>query len=206
MLLTYEECCSKKMIFNNYNYVTVTVKNIKKEVRVGDKINKLTIKKICDGICSGLKRKVAILQCECGNFIGPISVYTLVSTNNYISCGCFQKKVHSELLKKRNSKGGYSINEEYRQLYNSWNGTKDRTLNPNRKDAKHYFEKGISICEEWYDFNVFKEWAYKAGYAPGLTIDRIDSNGNYCPNNCRWITLAEQQSNKSTNRFLEYKG
>lgn len=204
--MTYEECCLKRPLFNNYEFVTVSIKGKKKILKIGEKVHQLTVVKLCDAQYSKAKRKVAILKCDCGNFTGPIEVYKLLTTNDYISCGCYQRKVHSDLLKKRNSKGGYTKKEKYKQLYNSWNGMKDRVSNPNRKDAKYYFKKGISICPEWYDFNIFKEWAYNNGYKSGLTIDRIDINKDYCPENCRWITLAEQQSNKSSNHFLEYKG
>lgn len=70
-----------------------------------------------------------------------------------------------------------------------------------------YGARGISVCDEWKtDFTVFYEWSQKNGYAGNLTIDRIDNDGNYCPENCRWITAAEQASNKSTNHRITFSG
>lgn len=75
------------------------------------------------------------------------------------------------------------------------------------KSSKNYKQKGITVCEEWRSsyFN-FYEWAMSHGYADNLTIDRIDSTKNYCPENCRWVTYKVQNNNKSTNVYFEYNG
>jgi hypothetical protein len=70
-----------------------------------------------------------------------------------------------------------------------------------------YGGRGIAMCDEWRNnFTAFKEWAIASGYADDLTIDRIDSCGDYCPTNCRWATRKEQQNNTSYCRMLEYNG
>ena len=69
-----------------------------------------------------------------------------------------------------------------------------------------YWKRGISICKEWENFINFKEWALKNGYKNNLTIDRIDNVGNYCPENCRWVTRKEQSRNTSKNIIIEYNG
>lgn len=91
-------------------------------------------------------------------------------------------------------------------LYNKWSSIKNRCYNQKTKDYKHYGARGIKICEQWKDYNNFRKWAIKTGYQDGLTIDRIDVNGNYEPNNCKWITMKEQQRNKRNNRIITYKG
>ena len=69
-----------------------------------------------------------------------------------------------------------------------------------------YGARGISICEEWSDFLKFRDWALNNGYSDDLTIDRIDNNGNYEPNNCRWATPSEQACNRRTARIITYRG
>ena len=92
-------------------------------------------------------------------------------------------------------------------LYNTWRGMKERCLNPNHIGYNNYGGKGIIICEEWQNsFVKFREWALSNGYQEGLTIDRVDTNGNYEPSNCRWSTQKEQQNNKTSNHFLTYNG
>lgn len=92
------------------------------------------------------------------------------------------------------------------RLYNIWRNMKARCHNSKNKDFKHYGGRGVVVCNEWaHDFAAFYQWAHANGYSDDLTIDRIDGNGNYCPNNCRWITIQEQQKNKRGNRHITYK-
>ena len=91
-------------------------------------------------------------------------------------------------------------------LYHVWNGMMGRCSNPNNKDYKHYGERGITVCDDWKKPEKFFEWAFLNGYQVGLTLDRIDTNKGYYPDNCRWISNAEQQRNKRNNRIIEYNG
>lgn len=80
-----------------------------------------------------------------------------------------------------------------------------RCYSKTRKHHEFYFGKGIRVCTEWKDnFMTFYDWAINNGYNDNLTIDRININGNYEPSNCRWITIKEQQRNKSTNNKITY--
>lgn len=92
------------------------------------------------------------------------------------------------------------------KLYSIWNEMRNRCTNPNDPNFKRYGAKNVSVCEEWNDFRNFYPWAFENGYAEGLTIDRINPLGNYEPTNCRWITIAEQQRNRSNNVKLEHNG
>lgn len=93
------------------------------------------------------------------------------------------------------------------RLYHIWEGMKRRCKNPKAKNYKNYGGKGISICDEWdRSFEVFYEWAMANGYEDGLTLDRIDVNGNYEPSNCRWASWEEQENNRSNNKYIEYNG
>ena len=95
----------------------------------------------------------------------------------------------------------------YSRLYNIWLNMKQRCSNPKASHYEYYGGKGISVCDEWkISFSAFREWATKNNYSNELTLDRIDSNSDYSPNNCRWVTHLAQMSNTSRNRMITYKG
>jgi len=86
-------------------------------------------------------------------------------------------------------------------LYNSWQNMKQRCLNPNHPKYERYGGRGICICPEWLNIMGFNEWAEKSGYQPGLTIDRKDNDGDYCPVNCEWITPHANSRKKQTTKL-----
>lgn len=98
---------------------------------------------------------------------------------------------------------GFSNKEK---LYGVWKGMRQRCRDPKRNRAGSYANKGICVCEEWNDYAVFREWALSSSYAEGLSIDRIDNDGNYCPENCRWTTPKIQANNTSQNKKLTFDG
>lgn len=93
-----------------------------------------------------------------------------------------------------------------RKLYKSWFAMLDRCSNPNNKCYARYGGRGISVCNEWNNYEEFARWSIKNGFAEGLSIDRIDNNGNYDPSNCRWVSIKIQQNNRSTNRLITIGG
>lgn len=96
---------------------------------------------------------------------------------------------------------------EHKRLWNIWNGIKKRCLFETDERYHQYGGRGITICQPWIDsFDNFVEWALENGYNDGLTIERIDVNGNYCPENCTWISLKEQAFNKRDTIWVDYKG
>lgn len=104
------------------------------------------------------------------------------------SCGC----AISDLLVKRNTTHGGSKT----RLYRIWQAVKDRTGNPRASRYDYYGGRGISLCPEWNEFRVFREWALTNGYSDELSIDRRDNNGNYQPDNCRWVNQEVQVRNR----------
>lgn len=84
---------------------------------------------------------------------------------------------------------------------------KSRCYDSSDKRYEDWGGRGISICNEWLENpNIFIQWCAKSGYRPGLTIDRIDNNGSYCPENCRWVTISENNQNRRSSRYFTYNG
>lgn len=85
--------------------------------------------------------------------------------------------------------------------YNAWQNMKRRCLNPNNANYERYGARGITICDEWMTAQGFKAWVEVSGWREGLSIDRIDNDGDYCPSNCRWVSRAENSRKKSTTKL-----
>lgn len=90
------------------------------------------------------------------------------------------------------------------RLYNIWSGLKARCNRKSNPDYKLYGKRGIRVCDEWNDFTEFYAWAMSNGYGETLTIDRIDTDGDYCPSNCRWVTWKTQANNKRNNHMITF--
>jgi hypothetical protein len=93
------------------------------------------------------------------------------------------------------------------RIYRIWKGMRNRCENQNIPQYRDWGGRGITVCEEWKtDFNKFYEWSMTHGYTNELSIDRIDNDGNYCPENCRWTTAQTQALNRKSNSFITYNG
>lgn len=142
-------------------------------------------------------RKYWHCKCDCGNE-KVISSHD-IRLGRTKSCGCLKKENSANMLRTHGATDT--------RLYHIWCSMKQRCLKPtSNKHKKNYFDRGICICDEWTVFENFQKWALENGYQDNLTIDRIDNNGNYCPENCRWVDYKTQANNKSSNRLITYNG
>ena len=139
-------------------------------------------------------------RCECGKET-RIAGSNLRSGGS-TSCGCVQRNK----LIERNTTHGLSKS----RLYCIWSSMKSRCLNINEKSYKRYGGRGIKICDDWLNkdtgFMNFYNWAIKNGYADNLTIDRIDNNKGYSPDNCRWVSVRAQNNNRCSNHYIIFNG
>ncbi len=144
--------------------------------------------------------------CDCGN--KKLSLPYQIKSGAVKSCGCLKIKQSKNFgsmqpLSKGNLKDGRSKHP----LYGTWQQMIDRCENPQVNHYDRYGGRGIKVCDEWHDFWKFVEWSDSVGGRPkGYTIDRIDNDGNYCPENCRWADWGTQTRNKSSNIVVEYNG
>lgn len=146
-----------------------------------------------------------LCKCDCGKETKVIQSSLL--TGNTKSCGCGCEENKKIILNKTGvTKCKYPYEKRLRRILSNM---KCRCYNPKTKYYENYGGRGIAICDEWMGEDGiinFIEWAYNNGYNESLTIDRIDNNKNYTPDNCRWITRTEQMSNTRVNVYFDYYG
>lgn len=165
---------------------------------IGKKFGKLTVLEELQERKHGSKVYKCI--CDCGNIIN-VRGYSLKNGNTK-SCGCL-KREHAVILGKDKRTHG----KTHSPLYRNWLCMKSRCNNKTDDHYPTYGGRGIVVCDEWlHDFMSFYNWSVNNGYHKGLTIDRIDVNGNYEPNNCRWSTRKQQARNRRSNRNYTING
>ena len=138
-------------------------------------------------------------QCDCGNIV--ITTATQIKSKNTVSCGCFRKKIIDSIGDISKTHG-----ESKTRLYRIWYTMKRRCYDENFNRYNDYGGRGITVCDEWHKYENFAKWAKSNGYSDTLTIDRIDVNGDYCPENCRWSDYVTQSNNRRNNRFISRNG
>jgi hypothetical protein len=162
---------------------------------VGKRFGRLTVKGLSKRSESG--HTYWVCKCKCGKIVEVLG--SSLRNENTKSCGCLQDKC--------NTNGDRNPNSKYYPLFWSWKCMKRRCNDPKDGHYVGYGGRGITVCREWDEsYQCFKKWAIKTGWNSKLTIDRIDNDGNYEPDNCRWSTSKQQAGNRRNNRWLEYGG
>ena len=162
----------------------------------GQRVGRLTVIKRVE---NDGKKVMWLCRCDCGN---ETTVFFFFFRNGDTkSCGCLSK----DKLRERRFKHGEARKT---RLYNIWIHIKHRTSGKanEKRTKKWYTDKNIKMCEEWSDFRNFRDWANENGYDDSLTIDRIDGNKGYSPENCRWVDWKTQTRNKSNNINITRNG
>lgn len=164
---------------------------------INKRYGKLVIKSIhyTDGTKTNTKVNCI---CDCGN--NKIISLRTIRRGKTKSCGCLQKEKSSQSRKAR-----AKHNKSHTRLYRTYYAMVDRCYNKKHKDFKNYGARGITVCDEWLNnIENFLYWAKQNNYNDNLTIDRIDNNKDYSPNNCRFVNSCTQNNNRRNNIIIEY--
>ena len=184
---------STHLLLGGFNYREVGFMQ-KCQDLTGQKFNKLLVLK---QVRKNKGKTYWLCKCDCGKET-IVEGYKL-KTGHIRSCGCLQREINIKRLTTHNLSKS--------RLYEIWCAIKNRCLNKNLKTYKNYGGRGITVCQEWLnDFKTFYDWAINNGYSDGLTIDRINNNGNYEPDNCRWASRKTQANNRRTCKTFTYNG
>ena len=164
----------------------------------GKKFGRLTVVERYEKMSSGHSKWLCI--CECGNT--KIVEDSNLKHSDKISCGCWRKELYIENAKYNG--------DSKTELYKIWSGMIRRCYNQKMQNYKYYGGRGVCVCDDWRNdengyFN-FKKWALENGYKEGLSIERVDYNGNYCPENCTWILQKDQMKNTRRTHKITYNG
>lgn len=163
----------------------------------GRRFGRLEVIQIADELFypskDGHRVKVTVWECrcDCGNKVNVRSGH--LATGHTQSCGCKRSETASSAMRVDG--------RSKERLYRVWGGMMSRCYRAYTNGYQNYGGRGIKVCDEWHDYPKFREWAYSHGYDQyakqgQCTLDRIDVNGDYEPDNCRWLPMSEQLKNK----------
>lgn len=176
--------------------------------KVGDKIGRLTILEKSERCrdSKGRRRSYWICECECGSVVEKRED---VFTRPVPSCGCYGREQMSAYMREKMT-GKIKYGDSRERVHNIWYLMKFRCEDSSSPAYQNYGGRGITVCPEWSDgidgYFRFKEWALSNGYTDELSLDRIDNDKGYSPDNCRWVGTITQANNKRSNVFYEFNG
>ena len=172
--------------------------NMRLKDLTGQRFGRLTVVRL-NGFAKYNKGSASkwLCKCDCGNEITVLG--DSLRQKKTQSCGCYMREVNSKRATKHNLCGS--------RIYDTYHNMLARCYRKSNDCYKTYGARGITVCDEWKnDFLSFVNWAMRSGYKDNLTIERKDVNKGYSPENCTWIPMGKQASNKTTTHFVVYKG
>lgn len=133
-------------------------------------------------------RQAYVCRCDCGK-LTTVLAYNLIRGVTK-SCGCLKSEVaRAKVWKATQASSSHGLSSH--PLYGLWKGIMARCYNENRKEYPAYGGRGIKVEDEWHDFQTFYDWAKAAGWSPGMTLDKMDNDRNYGPDNCQWLSRRD---------------
>ena len=138
--------------------------------------------------------------CDCGT--KRVVLNNALKSGASTSCGCIHREKQVEV-----ARNNFSTHKETKtRLYQIWAGMRKRCNNPNASNYSNYGGRGITVCEEWDDYTSFRDWALSHGYSDSMSIDRVNVDTGYSPNNCRWVGSVAQANNRRTSKLISMNG
>lgn len=181
------------------------IKSVHEPYKVGQKLGMLTIREVHNA--GNVSTEYYVCDCDCGTK-GVVKKYTQLNYGTAsLNCGCVNVQKMKNLHDKTRRHGLSDT-----RIYGIYQGMMKRCYNPNEEMYYNYGGRGIYVCDEWKDqedykgLKAFVEWAYKNGYDDTLSIDRIDNDGPYSPDNCRWVPMTIQANNKRDSVYITANG
>lgn len=170
------------------------MRGVKQVIPPGTRFTRVVVLK---EVASRNRVRYLLCKCDCGK-VWEVQVRSLTRGDTK-SCGCLRRERFIE-------RKGMQHGESGTPLYTAWVNMRQRCSRKSHPSYVHYGGRGIRVCKAWQSYETFRDWAHESGYAEGLTIERIDVNGGYNPENCTWIPQSEQSSNTRRTLHLTYKG
>lgn len=166
------------------------------EDKTGRRYGRWTVIGLAERICGRLAWQCV---CDCGTQKAVLSQN--LANGSSRSCGCFNREEASKRMKQ-------FLHRDYEtgtRLYETWKNMRNR-CRPGNKNANRYFDRGITVCDEWNDYKKFHDWAMDNGYSDSLTLDRVDNDKGYSPENCRFVSQTVQSNNRDVNHRIVIYG